>query len=501
MPVRNFSRQQTWLLPPTLDELLPADHPARFVAMVVDSLETNFWQRLHILLEGDPLGAPSYHPRAMLGVWLYGFMTRTRTSRKLEAACRDQIPYLWLTGWQHPDHNSLWRFYRACRKEMHRLFKLTIKTAVKMELVDLAVQAVDGSKLAGNAATGRTYDQKGLEKLLERTEKVIADLEKENEAGTDPAPVHLPEKLRKAEQLKTAVKTALAVLAADEGRKKINLTDEETQLMKTRQGVVAGYNLEGVVSPLKDSQVEKPGNLLTAVEVVRATTDTQQLVPMLEQAEENCGKKAATSLADAGFHSGKNLAACEKREQVIVMAESQEKALKRLYHKDCFVYDPKSDNYLCPGGHILQFINTRLVRHTLMRIYRGGQGVCRKCPAFGTCTTNKHHGRELQVGENEAALRRHREWMQTAEAKIVYRRRKELIEPTFGIIKEQMGIRRFWLRGLKNVRAEAMVLATAFNLRTLYKVWQGRSIAKRQAFSDCLQASWLVSRERALCLG
>jgi len=488
MPVRNFSRQQTWLLPPTLDELLPEDHPARFVAMVVDSLEADFWQKLNILLEGDPLGAPSYHPRAMLGVWLYGFMTRTRTSRKLEAACRDQIPYLWLTGWQHPDHNSLWRFYRACRQEMHRLFKLTIKTAVKMELVDLAVQAVDGSKIGGNAAADRTYDKQGLAKLLERTEKVIADLEKENAAGADPVPVHLPEKLRKAEQLRREVKSTLAVLAADEGLKKINLTDEESKLMKTRQGVVAGYNLEAVVSPLQDSQIEKPGNLLTAVEVVTDAADTQQLIPMLEQAEENCGQKADKSLADAGFHSGKNLADCEKREQVIVMPEAQEKALKQPYHKDRFVYDPNSDSYLCPGGQTLRFASTTVVRQIRMRVYRGSKGVCRKCPAFGTCTTNKH-GRELQIGENEAVLRRHREWMKTAEAKIAYRRRKELIEPSFGIIKEQMGIRRFWLRGLKNVRAETMALATAFNLRTLYRVWQGRSEVKREEFTYGLQES------------
>src|SRR5450759_4508769 len=176
MPVRQINRQQTWLLPPTLDELVPLDHPARFVAMVVDSLGSADWQKLSIQLEGDPLGAPAYHPRAMLSVWLYGFMTNTRVSRKLEAACRDQIPYLWLTGWQNPDHNSLWRFYKAHRKEMRHFFKLTVKTAVKMDLIDLAVQAIDGSKVGANAAKERTYDAKGLQKLLERTEKIIREL-------------------------------------------------------------------------------------------------------------------------------------------------------------------------------------------------------------------------------------------------------------------------------------------------------------------------------------
>lgn len=162
MPIRDINRQQTWLFPPSLDELLNSDHPARFVASLVDSLDTVFWQKMKVKLEGDPLGAPSYDARGLLGVWLYGFMTRTRSSRRLEAACSDQIPYLWLTGWQHPDHNTLWRFYKGNRDEIRHLFKLTIKTAVKMDLVDFAVQAIDGTKISGNATKEHTYDKKVL---------------------------------------------------------------------------------------------------------------------------------------------------------------------------------------------------------------------------------------------------------------------------------------------------------------------------------------------------
>ena len=110
MPLRPLNRQQTWLLPPTLDELIPDDHPVRFIASVVDTLDENTWQQMSVDIYGETLGAPAYHPRSLLSVWLYGFMTGTRSSRKLEAACRDQMSYLWLTGWQHPDHNTLWRF-------------------------------------------------------------------------------------------------------------------------------------------------------------------------------------------------------------------------------------------------------------------------------------------------------------------------------------------------------------------------------------------------------
>ena len=146
MPLRPMGREQMWMLPPTLDELLPLDHPARFVAEFVDALDREGWAELGVDLEGDPLGAPAYHPRALLSVWLYGFMTGVRSCRKLEPACRDQIPYLWLTGWQHPDHNTLWRFYKGHRQAMRKLFERTVRTALAMKLVDLAVQAVDGTK-------------------------------------------------------------------------------------------------------------------------------------------------------------------------------------------------------------------------------------------------------------------------------------------------------------------------------------------------------------------
>ena len=176
MPLRPFSREQAWLLPPTLDELIPDDHPVRFAAAFVDSLDAAAWEALAIDLQGDPRGAGAYHPRALLGVWIYGFMTGVRSSRKLEAACRDQVPYLWLVGMQQPDHNTLWRFYKAHRDRMRTLLKRTVRTAVRAGLVELAIQAVDGTRIAANAGTRHTHDAQGLQRLLARTEQAIADL-------------------------------------------------------------------------------------------------------------------------------------------------------------------------------------------------------------------------------------------------------------------------------------------------------------------------------------
>ena len=292
MPLRPMGREPMWMLPPTLDELLPLDHPARFVAEFVDALDRDAWAELGVDIEGDALGAPAYHPRALLGVWLYGFMIGVRSCRKLEAACRDQIPYLWLTGWQHPDHNTLWRFYKGHRQAMRKLFERTVRTAVAMELVDLAVQAVDGTKVVANASVNRSYDAEGLSGLLARLERAIADLEAQNEAGEDASAIHLPEELADKEVLRDKVRQAMTDLASQKRHKRINLTDADARLMKGRQGIVAGYYAQTMVSAMKTEEGAS-GMVVTAVDVVDAANDNALLAPMVEQAEETTGDKGA----------------------------------------------------------------------------------------------------------------------------------------------------------------------------------------------------------------
>jgi transposase len=318
MPLRPLNREQAWLLPPTLGELIPDDHPARFVAALVDSLDRATWVELGIGPDGEPLGAPAYHPRALLGVWLHGFMTGIRSSRKLEAACRDQVPYLWLTAWSHPDHNTLWRFYQAHREAMRKLLKHTVATALELRLVDLAVQALDGTKIAANAAGDRTYDSAGLHRLLERTEIAIAELEAQNEGGDDPLPPRLPKELQQAQALRQQVRDAMSRLAQHQSMSKVNLTDADAQLMKARSGIIIGYNAQAMVSPLDQKAVKGNGMLITAAEVVNSAADSGQLVPMLERTEESTGERAQITLADGGYHTAANLEAGERRGQTLV---------------------------------------------------------------------------------------------------------------------------------------------------------------------------------------
>ena len=477
MPLRPWTRDRDDVLPPNLEDWVEPDHPVRFVAAFVDELSADEWDALGIAPGGHPGGAPAYDPAVLLAAWLYGFMTGVRSCRKLAVACAEQIPLLWLTGGQRPDHNTLWRFYQRHRGSMHVLFKRTVATAARSGLVVWAIQAVDGTKIGGNAAKDRTLDAAGLAKLLERVAAAIAELEAQNRPDGPPTPPRLPQELAQAEALRTQVRAALDRVAAPDGPPRLNLTDPEAILVKGRSGIVAGYNAQAAVAcvPLADAAhpAARPARLITAVDVVPQADDHGQLVPMADRVHATTGHGVDALLSDGGYHDGASVAACADRGQVVVMPEAQRRAMADPFHKTHFGYDATSDAFTCPEGQILGFRGTKArTDRPVARIYRGDGAVCRACPAFGECTTDARQGRALEVGPHEAALAAHRAWMATEAAQELAKQRKSLIEPVFGIVKEELGGRRFHLRGLANVQAEWTLLATAVNLRTCARIWQ-----------------------------
>jgi transposase len=472
MRVRPFVREAGWELPSSLDDLVAADHPVRFVAQYVDGLAATEWQSMGIEWQEGGAGSHGYHPKALLAAWLWGFMTGVRSSRRLETACREQVGMLWLTGGQQPDHNTLWRFYQAHRAGMRSLLTDTVRVAVRLGLVDLAIQAVDGTKVSGNAAKERSYDQKGLDRLLDRTEQAIADLEAQNSTDDTPPPPGLPAELATAHALRERIQQVRRGL---EPGTRVNLTDDDARLMPSRRGYVAGYNAQGAVSPLDPAVAGRTGMLMTAAEVTAAPDDHAQLLPMLDAAAETTEQLTPLSLADGGYCSAAVLAGCAERQQAVLMPAGERRRGKAAgaYHKDHFIYEAATDCYRCPQGQTLVFAGLRQRDgRRPMRAYRAGAAVCRACPAFGICTKDRRKGRLIEISEEEPILRAQRALMATAEAKAQYARRKELIEPVFGILKEQQGLRRFLLRGKEQVRAEWCLLAVAFNLRTLARIWQ-----------------------------
>jgi transposase len=437
---------------------------------MLDALTAAEWREMGIEPEGATEGGPAYAPQALAAIWVYGFMSRVRSCRRLEVACQEQVPLMWLSGLQRPDHNTLWRFYQAHRTGMRGLFRRTIQVAVKGGLVNLALQAVDGTKIAGNAAKDRTYNAEQLERLLTRTNEAIAELEAQNSGEDEPPPPTLPAELARQQALSERVRDALEAVRAGEKRH-INLHDTDVALMKGPQGFIAGYNAQVMVSAVASGG--HSSLLITAAEVTAQPDDHRQLLPMIEQARSHVGAAADTTLADGGYHSGPNLKHCHEQHITVALPEGHVRREGGPYARQAFTYTAATDTYRCPEGQHLAFV--RLLRRRnepARRLYRAAAGVCQQCPAYDACARRSRHGRGLEAGPNEEHLLRHRAWMASPEAKATYRWRKMLVEPAFGLLKEQLGMRRFHLRGLANVRAEWTLLATAFNLLTLWRAWK-----------------------------
>ena len=472
MSQRPWNRDQGYLLPPSLDDWVAAVHPVRFVAAFVAELPEETWVEMGVQRDAAPLGAPRYAPELLLSVWLAGFMSGIRTVRKLEYACHYDLSFRWLTAGQTPDHNTLWRFYAAHREGMRVLLRQSMEVAVKAELVDLALQAVDGTKVLANAAKERILDEGALQRLLARVDAAIADLEAQQRGDDEPPPPSLPAELAQQDALRQRVAAALAQVRAVETPRTVNLTDPQARIMKTRQGLRPAYNAQSVVVALDPERAGRRGRLIVATQVTTAPDDHGQLAPMITAAQLP-EHRVPLTVADGGYHSGATLAACAEAGYAVVMPESQSAAQRRNpYHKDAFRYDPERDTYTCPAGREMTMRGTShgtTGREVLL--YRGEPGRCRSCAAFGTCTTAKRWGRTVAVGRYELALRAHRQWMETPEAQQAGQRRKSLIEPVFGMIKEQQRAHRMLLRGRHKVDAEWRLLAIAFNLNTLARVW------------------------------
>ena len=524
MPFRGYSRDQDWLLPPSLGDLIPADHAVRFVAEFIDGLDL---AALGIRTEPAREGAPAFHPRVLLSAWVYGFMSGVRASRQIERACRESIPFLWLTGMQQPDHVTLWRFYAANRASIRPLLKQTVQLALGAGLVEFVLQAVDGSKVAiGSVAS--LCDQAGLDKLLKQVEteisalecadgdpqgtaeearqrarrllgkrgrrvrlqKAAAVLQERAAAATSCVRRQAQQRVRAAKQRETAsaaaqaptpeAPPALAEAAAPPlpavepftavpgeaaAGLQVSTTDPTARSLKGRHGFCVGYNSQVVV----DSQAQ----IVVGADVVDSGNDSNQLAAMLAEAEALCGRRAQAVVADMGYADIADITAASVRGTEVYVPDArelrQEGPSQNPYHKAHFVYDVDTDSYRCPLGKRLLYRGRTCVKGQAGWTYLGQE--CPGCPAqvSGACTRAQQ--RSLTRFGYEEALAAHAAKMQSETARQIVRQRKAIVEPVFGLMREQLGLLRFLVRGLDKVKAEWRLLCVAHNLRKLWKWW------------------------------
>jgi transposase len=454
---------QQWMFPPSLEDLLPSDHTARMIREFVDAQNL---ERLGFKTRTSEDGRPNYSANLLLKVWLYGYVTKIRTTRVLERACMDQVAMLWLTGMQRPDHTTLWRFWRDNRKPLRKVFKRLLEIAVELNLVGLVLQAVDGTKIVSQASEQEGLHRSGLEKTLKRLDEAINEIMKQTDQAAKHGPdCRLPEELQQRQQLREKIQAQLKQL--DEKQEDhLQPQDEEARVMKCRGGKKFAYNAQAVV--------EGQNQLIVAADVVSDESDNYQLVRMIDQVEQNVGRVAEQTVADGGYFATAELAAAEEKHYPVLvnLPESVDGPENEPYHASRFTYDAEKDQCICPRGEGLKFdsVKERDKAHPYqVRVYR-----CEShetCPVRWQCSRSQR-GRTVQIHPNHAALVRQREKLRDEKMRSLLKRRGSTVEPVFGWIKEGMGFRRWTVRGLEKVQTQWLLVCTALNLIRLKKHWK-----------------------------
>lgn len=451
------------LFPPALEDWVPADHPARFIRDFVDALDL---EALGFRARCSERGRSNYALDLLLKVWLYGYFNRIRSTRDLERACHEHLSLIWLTGMKYPDHNTLWRFLRNNSEAIRNAFAAGVRIAASSDLVGMVLHALDGTKIRAQASRHTAHHREQLERALKDLDSKFDEMFSEVEAAESEqeGDYKLPEELQDAENRRQAIRDALAKLDNAQ-TDHLQPAEPDARMMKCDGQVDFGYNAQTVV--------DEQSGLIVAADVTAEETDYEQLVPMVKKVGEVVGDTAEETVADSGYSSGPALhEAQEKGLNVLVHLQPHMDEPKDPdeFHHSRFHHDEQTDVIICPRGEILTFEQEKwdCSNKYKVRVYRCQS--FRDCPDRDRCSPSKR-GRTVRVNPFKPAIEKQIEKQRSPESKRSLSRRKVIVEPPFGTIKEGMAFRRFTFRNLDAVGMQWALVCFAFNLRKLYRSW------------------------------
>jgi transposase len=472
MALRLGNRQQMEFLPPSIEQYVAVDAPVRVYDIFVDSLNLK-----ELGIKIDPLkeGNPSYDPRLMLKLLVYGYSYGIRSSRKLERENYYNLSFIWLMGGLKPDHKTIAEFRRKNKESLKRALVQCVRLCLKLNLIDGNILFVDGSKIRGNASIKNTWTKEKGKKVLEKAEKRIeeilreADIIDEEEASL-PSLTTLRNDLVKAGTLKGRVEGIIAELEQS-NKKNLNIVDQECTSINSIHGTGAGYNAQIVVD-------DKNG-LIVSGDAVSTNTDLGQFSEQLDKAQLELGKQCQTGVADSGYAWTDDLGKIDEQGIQVIVPTQRVASEKKIgeFDKRNFRYESESDCYTCPRGEVLKF--ACLDKKSNTRIYKlEEQGVCLKCPAFGKCTRAKGGRTIMRLVQEELRDRLEKEyalpWNQA-----IYKRRQQKVELVFGHWRRNLGVQSFLLRGIEGAKAEVALLSICFNVRRMLSLLGQKGLIER----------------------
>jgi transposase len=463
--VSGADRLQSTLLPECLDDFIDESNPVRVIDAFVDAL--NLADLGFDGVEPAATGRPSYHPSINLKLYIYGYLNRVQSSRRLEREAGRNVEVMWLLGRLVPDHKTIADFRKDNGPAIRKVCARFVELCREMGLLTTASVAIDGSKFKAVNNRDRNFTRAKVERRRAQLEESVArylsqldttDLQEPSERLALKTE-RLKDKLAKLEE-------EMAKLAAIEKRmlaapdQQISLTDPDSRSMATsgRGSGVVGYNVQVAV--------DTEHHLIVSHEVTNSGSDRAQLANVAKQAKVVLQTDELDAVADRGYFSGPEILACHEAGITVTLPKPLTSGAKSRgrFGKQDFVYLPAEDVYRCPAGQHLKYYFT--AEEHGQRLRRYWTNACRTCALKSRCTTGPQ--RRITRWEHEHVLEAVQRRLD--ENPQAMRQRRETVEHPFGTMKARMGATHFVTKTLPKVAAEMALSVLAYNLTRVMNI-------------------------------
>ena len=456
--IQGNNRNQIRML--SLEQMVEPESMVRIIDAFVDMLDLEKFDFNYFKLNKE--GRPPYHPATMMKLYLYGYQNSLRTCRKLEKACTTNIEVMWLINEQRPHFKTIANFRKDNPKAFKGVFRYFVAILKDWKLIDGKTIAIDSFKIRAQNSLKNNFNQRKVKRHIDYIDKRIAEyeqaLDEEFDEGTKEKLEHNHQKKENYKKIQNHLK--------ETGDGQISTTDTDSRaVVFQRNSVKVGYNIQAA----SDSK----NKLLIAADT-GDVNDTKALAVMVNKAQENIGE-VENVLADKGYHSGRELKACEKLNVTTFISPKESSSTKRNpdFAMESFVYDKQEDTYTCPAGDVLN-TNGRMYNKTLKNGRKSYQvkhyktKACQECHLRAQCTTNKH-GRLIERTEYQQYVTKNND--RVNQNPNYYRQRQQIIEHQFGTLKRHWHFDYTLTRGKEKVLGEVYLIFTAYNLRRLISIY------------------------------
>jgi len=463
--VDGVDRGQSTLFPECLEDWINEDNPVRVVDVFVDELDLA--QLGFVRVDPKATGRPSYHPSVLLKLYIYGYLNRIQSSRRLEREAGRNVEVMWLTGRLVPDHKTIADFRKDNGGAIRQVCARFIALCRALGLFGEASVAIDGSKFKAVNNRDKNFTRAKMQRRLAQIEESVerylehldsADRQEPSLARTTKTS-RLREKLAKLkEEMRRLQALELQMLSTPD--QQISLTDPDARSMATsgRGSGVVGYNVQAAV--------DTTHHLIVAHEVTNIGTDRSQLARVAKDTKAILEAETLDVVADRGYFNGEEILACEQAGITVTLPKpmtSNAKAKGRFGKQD-FRYVPEDDVYICPAGERLAYHYTNEEEGLLLRRY--WTNACQGCAIRSSCTTGKE--RRITRWEHERVLEAVQQRLDENPEKM--RQRRETVEHPFGTIKARMGATHFLMKTLPRVATEMALHVLAYNLTRVMNI-------------------------------